>query len=282
MSGELPPILGSPLDAAGGEQRAEAPPSRPPSRLGSFVALVLLATYVVIPALLGAGHDRGDGTLLPGSVRAVLTVCGLELSLFAAAFAIAAWLGRLRASDLYLAWRGWWVIPRSFGWSIALRFGVGLLLATALALWQLGSGAPIASLEGLRPRVEAMVDVAALRDPVYLALMLTLVSFVLAGLREELWRIGMITLLGRVFPRVFGGRLGPWLALLPTAVLFGLAHTPQGWVGVAATTGLGLGLGAILLFHRSLWDAVLAHGFFNAATFAVLPWLADYLTRLKA
>ena len=88
----------------------------------------------------------------------------------------------------------------------------------------------------------------------------------------------MIALLGRVLPGWFGGRFGPWLAIVPVALLFGLAHTPQGWVGVAATTGLGLGLGAILLLHRSLWDAVLAHGFFNAATFAVLPWLADRLS----
>jgi membrane protease YdiL (CAAX protease family) len=36
---------------------------------------------------------------------------------------------------------------------------------------------------------------------------------------------------------------------------------------------LGLGLGSILVFHRSLWIAVLAHGFFDASTFFFLWWL---------
>jgi len=74
--------------------------------------------------------------------------------------------------------------------------------------WQVLTQTPIESLQGLRPKVEAMVDVAALQDPVYFALMLTLVSFVLAGFREELWRAGMVALLGRVMPGWFGGQRG--------------------------------------------------------------------------
>jgi membrane protease YdiL (CAAX protease family) len=253
------------------------PAPAPPSRRAAAVALFVLALYVVVPALLGAFRGGGDGALIPGSVRDVLLVCSFELALFGAAFALAVWLGRLRKDDLLLRWGGRWVVPRAAAWSLALRFGVGIVLAVALGIWHLTTGAPVDNLGGLRPKVEAMVDVEALRDPVYMVLMLTLVSFVLAGLREELWRVGMIALLGRVLPRCFGGRLGPWLAIVPAAILFGLAHTPQGWMGVAATTGLGLGLGAIMLLHRSLWDAVLAHGFFNAATFAVLPWIAQHL-----
>lgn len=262
---------------------AENPtPPTSPARWRSAVALGVLALYVTMPALLGLSRESSDQAILPGNVRGVLILCGVELSLFAAAFGIAAWLARFRSAELYLATPvRWWTWPRAIGWSIALRLGVGILLAVSLGVTQFVRGKAIQDLEGMRPKVEAMVDVAALNDPVYLAVMLTLVSFVLAGLREELWRAGMISLLGRLAPGWFGGRLGPWFALIPVAILFGLGHTAQGMVGVAATTVLGLGLGAIMLFHRSLWDAVLAHGFFNATTFALLPWLAHLIPQLQ-
>lgn len=275
MSSPQPPVLSdlSPVEAAA--------PFNSPARWRTWVALLLLSAYVLFPAFLGLSQEGSDQAILPSQVRGVLLLCGIELTLFAAAFGIAAWLARFRRSELYLSTPvRWWTWPRAVGWSLGLRIGVGILLAGSIGITQLVRGQPIADLEGLRPKVEAMVDVQALHDPVYLALMLTLVSFVLAGLREELWRAGMVALLGRVAPRVFGGRLGPWLALIPVAILFGLGHTPQGWVGVAATTALGLGLGAIMLFHRSLWDAVLAHGFFNATTFALLPWLAHLIPQL--
>lgn len=247
------------------------------------MALIVLGTYVLVPAFLGLSQEEAPQALLPGSVRGVLLLCGIELGLFSLAFGLATFLARFQARELLLSTPlRWWAWPRALGWSLALRLGVGILLAGTLAAFQWARGEPFGGLgmENARPKIEAMVDVAALRDPVYLALMITLVSFVLAGLREELWRAGMIVLLGRVAPGWFGGRFGPWIALIPVAILFGLGHTPQGWIGVAATTALGLGLGAIMLFHRSLWDAVLAHGFFNATTFALLPWLAQFLPKL--
>lgn len=261
------------------------PPDRPafPAGWRSAVALLILATYVMLPALLGLSRESSDTAILPGNVRGVLILCGIELSLFTAAFGLAAWLARFRWAELCLTTPiRWWSWPRAIGYSIALRVGIGMVLVGSLGIAQLFRGKPITDLDSLRPKVEAMVDVAALQDPLYLALMLTLVSFVLAGLREELWRVGMIALLGRLAPGWFGGRWGPWFALIPVAILFGLGHTAQGWVGVAATTGIGLGLGAILLFHRSLAEAVLAHGFFNATTFALLPWIAHLIPKVAS
>jgi membrane protease YdiL (CAAX protease family) len=40
---------------------------------------------------------------------------------------------------------------------------------------------------------------------------------------------------------------------------------------------LGLGLGAIMVLHRSIWPAVIAHGMFDATTFAFLPLIADLM-----
>lgn len=277
--GGLPPVLPEPSSPDSAPRSAASIPEGVPL-WRRLLALLLLAAYVGVPAVTGALRSEQDGAMLPSTVHGVLVACATELGLFSAVFLLAAWLARLRGDELWLRRPGLWVLPRAAAWSVGLRISVGLALGLALGAWQALTQSPVDSLKRLRPKVEAMVDVAALEDPVYFALMLTLVSFVLAGLREELWRAGMVALLGRVMPRWFGGRRGAWLALLPVALLFGLAHAPQGPFGVAATTVLGLGLGAVMLFHRSLWDAVLAHGFFNATTFLMLPWLARQMPDL--
>ena len=275
MSNPLPPVLEPALPAV------QPLVPAPVARWRHFIALVLLVGYILFPAILGLSNEGSKEAILPSNVRGILVLCAVELFLFSLVFGFAWAFARFRRTDLLLTWTGGWKTwPRSLGWSIALRIGVGGMLAAFIAIAHVFSGESLQQLNDIRPKVEAMVDTEALRDPLYLALMLTLVSFVLAGLREELWRIAMVFLLGRIAPGMFGGRWGPWLALVPVAVLFGLGHTAQGWAGVAATTALGLGLGAIMLFHRSTWDAVLTHGFFNATTFAILPWLADLIPRL--
>jgi membrane protease YdiL (CAAX protease family) len=99
------------------------------------------------------------------------------------------------------------------------------------------------------------------------------VSFVVAGLREELWRAVVFAGLLRWRPRWNESVRGRLLMISLAAVIFGFGHLPQGWAGVGLTAMLGAGLGAILLFHRSLWMAVLAHGFFDAASFIFLRLL---------
>jgi membrane protease YdiL (CAAX protease family) len=128
--------------------------------------------------------------------------------------------------------------------------------------------------EHLRPEIENVVDARALEDPLYFALSLTLISFVVAGLREELWRAGMLAGLNALFPQLFNTPAGRWAAAGIAAVVFGIGHLTQGFGGVLMTAILGLGLGLIMMRHRSIWDAVFAHGFFNATTFAMLQWMA--------
>jgi hypothetical protein len=63
------------------------------------------------------------------------------------------------------------------------------------------------TIEKLRPRTEAVVDAGArTSDPVYFVLALTWISFVVAGLREELWRAGMLAAVQANYPGVFSGR----------------------------------------------------------------------------
>jgi membrane protease YdiL (CAAX protease family) len=40
---------------------------------------------------------------------------------------------------------------------------------------------------------------------------------------------------------------------------------------------LGFLIGIIMVMHRSIWPAVIAHGLFDATSFAILPFLADRL-----
>jgi len=72
---------------------------------------------------------------------------------------------------------------------------------------------------------------------------------------------------------LFRGLLMPWLGLLPSAVLFGLAHQVPGrsrWVWVGWATAVGLGLGAIFALTGSLVGPLLAHALVNAVNLAYL------------
>ncbi|PYK61394.1 MAG: hypothetical protein DME43_02550 [Verrucomicrobia bacterium] len=53
-------------------------------------------------------------------------------------------------------------------------------------------------------------------------------------------------------------------------------------LAAAVATLLGLFLGLILIVHRSIWPAVIAHGFFDATTFALLPLVASKLPQLHS
>jgi membrane protease YdiL (CAAX protease family) len=129
--------------------------------------------------------------------------------------------------------------------------------------------------------VENVVDVAALQDnPAYYWLTLTVVSFVVAGLREELWRASFLAGMKKLWPGRFGSTFGQIGAVVIAAVIFGLAHLSMGSVAAFMAGLLGLGLGLIMVLHRSIWPAVLAHGFFDATSMALIPWGIEMMKHL--
>ena len=133
-----------------------------------------------------------------------------------------------------------------------------------------------------RPNPEAIVDVSAMRgNPVYFWLVLTVVSFVLAGLREELWRSAFLAGLRALWPQHFGSRAGQIVAVAVAAAFFGFAHLGMGLIAVLIAGLLGFGLGLIMVFHRSIWPAVIAHGMFDATSLALLPWIVDKLHAIQ-
>jgi membrane protease YdiL (CAAX protease family) len=110
-------------------------------------------------------------------------------------------------------------------------------------------------------------------DPVYFLLLLTMISFVVAGLREELWRSAFLAGLRAITPRHFTSIRGQIAAVAIVAVVFGVGHLAMGPVAAFMAGLLGFGLGIIMVLHRSIWPAVIAHGFFDATTFLLLRWI---------
>jgi membrane protease YdiL (CAAX protease family) len=44
---------------------------------------------------------------------------------------------------------------------------------------------------------------------------------------------------------------------------------------------LGFGLGVIMVLHRSIWPAVIAHGMFDATSLALIPWMLEMLNEIQ-
>lgn len=91
---------------------------------------------------------------------------------------------------------------------------------------------------------------------------LLLMTWTLAAVGEETVYRGYLQVRVR---EIFGGsRWGIVIAVLITSLLFGIAHTEQGIVGVAVTTLDAIFFSWVRLrFDDNLWAAVLAHGLSN-------------------
>lgn len=94
-----------------------------------------------------------------------------------------------------------------------------------------------------------------------LLLVLVAASWTLAAFCEELAMRGYVqTRMRQVLP---AGTTGLVVAVLLSSVLFGFLHTEQGLIGVILVTIDGVWFSVLRYHYRSLWAAVLAHGFNN-------------------
>lgn len=275
-SGEQPPAIN---EAGDTEQK-------PVGRWRWWFHLCVLLFFPIVPAVMGIFYYHENEPIMPESVGALLVVCARELGFFGVLLLLA-WLGsRVNASQLLLRWRGG-VMPflLGFGYSVALRILIMIVVLAVVFAWLIvmvllhgpQSINDAQHLEQLRPQTEHLINAQALtQSPLYFVLCLTLLSFVVAALREELWRSAMFAGINALFPKQFASWSGKAVGILIVALFFGMGHTAQGLAGVGITTILGIGLGAIMLAHRSIWQAVVAHGFFDATTFAALYIIAKY------
>jgi membrane protease YdiL (CAAX protease family) len=271
-----------PNDSSPGSTPLPAKPA-PISRRRWWIHLILITAYLLVVGAVGWSRSGSHVPVLSDKASSLLFVCALELLIFGLVFGLAWLASRANRDDLMLRWRGgFWPVPLGIGYSVALRLAVGLVMimvAMTLILTHLMTPESLRQVAVThRPDVEVLVDLSAMRhDPVYFWLVLTLVSFVVAGLREELWRSAFLAGLRAVWPLHFGSRAGQIGAVAIAAVLFGIGHLAMGWIAVCLAAILGVGLGLIMVLHRSIWPAVIAHGAFDATSLALIPWAMDQL-----
>lgn len=143
------------------------------------------------------------------------------------------------------------------------RLGVlALQMLAFAAIWtvvQLALVMPVVNhLSGDR---QDLSDFADLQGDVGMLLGLLLVSWTLAALGEELAYRGYV--LTRVREVCGEGTVGVVLSVLVSSLLFGLAHTEQGVVGVVITAVDAVAFAVLRYRFRTVWASVFAHGFNN-------------------
>ncbi|MDB6119860.1 MAG: Abortive infection protein [Verrucomicrobiaceae bacterium] len=264
----------------------QPPPLPPPLPVEGFRVWALLFFFVPMPlifGLLGLGRQRSRHAALSDNWQQLLMVCAFEVVVFGAFFGLAVWLSKPTKDQLLLRYpRPWHLFLLGAGYSIGIRLSLAIMAGVVAATLILTHMTTLEEIQAFstvnKPDIEAVVSIKALKnDPIYYWLTLTFVSFVVAGLREELWRATSIATLRRLWPSVFASRKGEYVAVVLTSIVFGIGHIPQGAIAVVGTAAIGVLLGCIMVFHRSIWPAVIAHGFFDATSFALLPLIAHKL-----
>jgi membrane protease YdiL (CAAX protease family) len=281
----------------GTPMNATPPPPPDPQPAGTvtinrrrwWIHLSLISGYILLVGVFGRvrREARVHFPVLSHTARGLLLVCAIELSGFALVLGLALVASRASRDDLLLRWRrGFWPVPLGIGYSVAIRLAIFILtLVASIALIVTHVMTPQSVqifFAANRPEVETIVDISAMREnSLYFWLVLTVVSFVVAGLREELWRSAFLAGLRALWPQHFGTRTGQITAVLIAAAVFGFAHLGMGLIAVLLAGLIGLGLGLIMVFHRSIWPAVIAHGMFDATSLALLPWVAEKLPEIQ-
>lgn len=251
-----------------------------------WIHLILIGGYILPRIAIELEFPR-DHPALSTSTGGLILVSLLELALFALVFGVACLFSRPTREQLFLRWRpGWWVVPLGLGYSITIRFAAAIaILAVVAVLVATHVFTPASAQQFMvtnRPDVEKLVDVNAMRqNPAYFWITITFVSFVVAGLREELWRAGTLAAMRTLWPRSFVSLGGQIAAVSIIAVAFGAAHLQLGVIAAVVAGILGLLLGIIIVIHRSIWPAVIAHGLLDATTFALLPYILQKLHELS-
>ncbi len=250
------------------------------------IHLALITFYIVGIGVMSLFGRDSDHPALSHKALGVVIVSVVELCVFGLFLGLACFASKPTRDDLLLRWRkGPLPIALGVAYSIGLRLATGIVVGIIAAVLILTG---VVSKDALgdyvnknQPRVDKVVDISALNDhSAYFWLSITLVCFVVAGLREELWRSAFLAGMRKVWPHYFSSTMGQVWAVMVGAVIFGAAHLTMGPIAAFAAGVLGVGLGLIMVLHRSIWPAVIAHGCFDATSMVFLPWAMEMMKHL--
>ena len=250
-----------------------------PSRRRWLYHLILVGGYVFCSGVSGLLHDnQSSHGAHSHAVGRLLFGSAIELIFFGVIFGFAFYLSRVTPDDLLLRWRGqlrpiWTGVCYSIGLRFVVGFLVKLLFLILIASGLMYSYQILDIGAAQHSGTNHVVSSDALRSsPMYFWISLVFTSFVMAGLREELWRAAFLCGLKGLWPKTFSSRVGQIGAVAVAAVFFGFAHTSQSPLAVLHAGLMGFGLGLIMIYHRSIWPAVIAHGLFDATTMLIIRW----------
>ena len=221
----LPPVF---EDAPAPIYRADAPPPPPPPTwqqpppippsngggvpglVGDFssrvarwrwaVSLLLVGLYPVWVSLLSRvrpRHGGKSGAALPSSVGGLLLFSLLELGTFGLFWGLAWLFSRASKDELLLRWRGKWLpVLLGFAYAFALRMALLVVIIFAAGLFLTLTHTDPKQFERFikanQPQTDALFPPGALHNPLYLFLMVTLLSFIVAGLARGVVADGVL------------------------------------------------------------------------------------------
>ncbi len=251
-------------------------PSMHKARWRWWAYLVLINQDVVWSGIVGslASKTAHHHTSASPAMELLFNL-SIELLIFGVIFGLAFFLTRVSIEDLLLQWRGvirpvWQGIFYAVALLLAIPVLIMLMLFVLRILGVLAPGQMMDIFAAGRRGTDRLLDSSALRhDRIFFWLALTLVSFVFAGFREELWRSAFFVGARALWPQTFKSRLGQVAVVALAAAMFGFGHALQGSVAVLNAGLIGFVLGLIILSHRSIWPAVIAHGLCDAVAIAM-------------
>lgn len=157
-----------------------------------------------------------------------------------------------------------WTLPR---YALGLFLGLGMLVVIGLgtaALGAFGQGGG----EAVDPPSTQAIEAALARPGVVAGLGFAVLVFLIQGGSEEVVFRGWLM-------STLSARWGVRAGVIVSSAIFASVHLhvfASGlWFGIAALTGIGMAglvFALLALLTRSIWEAVAAHGAFNAAAVA--------------
>jgi membrane protease YdiL (CAAX protease family) len=151
-------------------------------------------------------------------------------------------------------------LTRFKGWGLV---GKTFAIAVVWSVFQLSATMPIANhVSGETQDLSAFDD---LQGNVGMFAALLVAGWLLGAFAEELAYRGY--LLTRIREATDNGRVGLAIAVLMSSMLFGVAHSEQGLIGVLIVTIDSIYFSVLRLHYKTLWASALAHGFNNTIGF---------------